>query len=240
VSTGGVVDPWTYSTDITAGEWVTVFGSQLASGTSQKSFGANQLLPTSLGDTTVFFNGVPAPLNYVGSSQVSALVPMGTPAGEVAVVVRSQGLFSAPVIVQSHAARPAIYAIPQAGSSPLRFEITAVAPLTGELVGASETDGRVKRGAQPGETIDLYATGLGATTTPFTTEQVFSGAFPLAVPPTIQIGSNSVSAVFAGLVSPGLYLIRVVVPDSATGDLPVVVMCAGISSPANVVLRVAP
>jgi uncharacterized protein (TIGR03437 family) len=235
-----VVDPWNYSGHIAAGEWVTIFGTQLAASTAQWGPQVNSLIATTLSGTTVFFNNVPAALSYVSPTQIAALVPAGTATGHATIVIASQGLSSSPVTVESDAAHPAVYALPLAGSSPLQSYVTAVDPITGELVGSPAVDPRVTRGAYPGETLDLYAIGLGATKSPLITDQLFSGAFPTTSLPAVQIGSMTVVPLFADLTSPGLYQMRIVVPNLPSGEAPITVTSMGINSASNVFLNITP
>ena len=235
----GVVDSWNYSTNVTAGEWVTIFGTQLAASTVQWNPQVNGLIATTLGGTTVLFNNVPAPLSYVSPTQVAALIPAGTASGHATIVIKSQGLASSPVTVESDAAHSALYAIPLARSSPLQLYVTAVDPITGELVGSPAVDSRVTRGALPGETLDLYAIGLGPTQSPVPADQLFTGAFPTASLPAIRIGSANVTPQFADLISPGLYQMRITVPNLPSGETPIVVSSVGVDSANNVFLNIA-
>jgi uncharacterized protein (TIGR03437 family) len=239
-SAAGVVDPWTYSTGITAGEWVTIFGSGLATRTAQWNPKPQSLLATDLGGSTVFFDGLPSALVYASPGQISALVPVAVQAGAVTITVRSGGLVSTPAMAQAGATHPVVFATLKAASNPPISYITAVDPVTGELLGASEVDAGVTRGARPGETIDLYTLGLGATQTPLITDQLFLSAFPVSAMPSVQLGPTAITPVFAGLISPGLYVIRIVVPNSASGDLSLVISVGGVSSAATTLLRVSP
>jgi hypothetical protein len=56
--------------------------------------------------------------------------------------------------------------------------------------------------------------GLGATANPsdFITNQEFSGAFPVSAPVTATVNSEPAPVIFAGLTSPGLYLVRISIP----------------------------
>lgn len=53
---------------------------------------------------------------------------------------------------------------------------------TGYLVGNSAVDPRAARAAEPGDILDLYMIGLGATSdaSKFITNQPFVGAYPLS------------------------------------------------------------
>jgi len=59
---------------VAPGELVSIFGLDLgpAAGVSTPGFGANGLLPTTLADVQVTFDGVPAPLVFVSANQINA------------------------------------------------------------------------------------------------------------------------------------------------------------------------
>ena len=91
-------------------------------------------------------------------------------------------------------------------------------------MGNSAVDPRVIRAAQPGDLLDLYMIGLGATVNPsqFITDQNFAGAYPVSANVTAMVGGESAPVLFAGLTSPGLYLVRVAVPtDLKAGQQPI-------------------
>ena len=93
---------------------------------------------------------------------------------------------------------------------------------TGVLTGNSATDPRVVRAALAGVALDIYMIGLGATVDPskLLTDRTFSGAFSVGAPVSATVGGAPVS--FAGLTSPGLYLVRITVPAGlAAGPQPI-------------------
>ena len=120
------------------------------------------------------------------------------------------------------AAKPAIYAVPnQTGTI---YSVTAALQGTAYLVGNRAFDARVNRGVFPGDSIDLYMIGLGATQnlSAFVTDRVFAGAFPIDAPITATVGGEPARVVFAGLTTPGLYLVRIGVPSTAKpGNQPI-------------------
>jgi uncharacterized protein (TIGR03437 family) len=239
IAVGGVVDPWTYSQGVAPGGWVALFGSAMASQTAVWNPPAGGDLPTMLGGVQVLINGTPAVLNYVSPTLVNILVPLSTVAGVATVVVVRDGVpYPAPPLQVSKAS-PAIYSLGVANSTPPKFYVTAVAPLTGELVGNPALDSRTKRGAKAGETIDLYCIGLGATNPLPPANTNFAGAYALVETPIVKLGSAMIQPVFAGLTTPGLYLVRIVVPMGiAPGDLPVSLVTSGGTSRDNVILRI--
>jgi uncharacterized protein (TIGR03437 family) len=137
-------------------------------------------LPITLGGVTVSFNGIPAALYYVSPTQISALAPAGISPGQVCVIVQSNGVSSDPFLVMGTATLPEAYALPTADGG--TFFVTAALAGTATLIGNSAVDARVLRAAQPGDVLDLYMIGLGATVDPskFITDQCFREPFQSA------------------------------------------------------------
>ena len=197
--------------------------------------------PTALGGVSVTFNNAPAPILYVSPNQIDALVPASVAPGNLQVVVQWNGVNSSPFPVTATAAHPAVYALPTADGS--TFYVTAVLPGTTTLLGNITVDPRVARGAFPGQTIDLYMIGLGATLDPsqFITDKNFAGAFPVAAAVAATVGGESAGVLFAGLTTPGLYLVRIVVPsDLKPGAQPLRVSVGGALTRSALMLQIAP
>ncbi len=211
-----IYDSWNYTSGIAPGAWVTITGTALAAGPPQTWTVTGSALPTSLGGVTVTFNGLPAALLYASATQVNALIPAGVAPGPVQVIVQSNGIASTAFALPATSTLPAVYAPATPDGS--AFYVTAVLTGTSFLVGNNVVDPRVLRAAQPGETLDLYMIGLGATANPaqFITNQNFAGAYAVAAPVAVTIGGETAPLLFAGLTSPGLYLVRITVPS----DLP--------------------
>ena len=223
-----IVDPWNYTSGLAPGEWVTISGTALAAGPSHTwNLNGTQSMPTILGQVTVSFNGTPAALLYVSPTQINALVPAAVKPGSVQVIVQSNGVSSSPFTVTATATQPAIYALPNSDGS--AFFVTAALAGTATLVGNRAVDPRVLRAAQPGDLLDLYMVGLGGTTDPskFLTGQLFAGAYPVSATVTATIGGESASVSFAGLTSPGLYLVRVTIPQDLSPGEQVIQVSAG-------------
>lgn len=234
----GVVDPWTYRPGISPGGWTSIFGQNLASRTAGWDPRVGQLLPTNLAGVVVTFNGVPAPLSYVSPNQVTALVPGSVPEGNVAIVVQRDGIPSSPVVVSAVPAHPAIYSLPEAGGSG-RFFVTAVVAGTRTLVGNKTVDPHVARGAYAGEVIDLYAIGLGRTVENFPWDRWFDGAFAVANPIRVRLANSVLEPIWAGLVSPGLYLVRLRIPQGLVpGQTPITLEVAGRLSRTDVYITI--
>jgi uncharacterized protein (TIGR03437 family) len=70
----GVANAGNYAANgVSPGEIVALTGFNL--GLSAAATVTNGLLPTTIGATTVTFNGAPAPLVYVSTTQINAIVP---------------------------------------------------------------------------------------------------------------------------------------------------------------------
>ncbi|SPE25347.1 hypothetical protein SBA3_1180005 [Candidatus Sulfopaludibacter sp. SbA3] len=235
-----IVDSWDYTPGIAPGAWVTITGSALASGAPQTwNLNGTQQLPTMLSGTTVTFNGTQAALYYVSPTQINALVPASVAPGPVQVVVQANGVSSNPFPVTATATLPSIYALPNSDGS--AFFVTAALAGTGTLIGNSAVDPRVTRAALPGDVLDLYMAGLGATVDPteFITNQVFAGAYPVSAAVTASVGGKPAQVLFAGLTSPGLYLVRVAIPlDVPPGPQPIQVATGGGKTPSSLMLMV--
>jgi len=166
-------------------------------------------LTTQLGGTSVLVNGVATPLFYTSYGQIAFQMPVDTAQGTAQVQVkRSDGSTSNTVTVSVGSRAPRLLvAVNQDGS------INSAAHL-----------------ADRGDTITIYAIGLGATSPPVATNQLAPSS-PLAwATPTpdvsfgAEIGAPVAAPQYAGLTpgSIGLYQVNVTVPDnSPTGSVPV-------------------
>ena len=188
----------------------------------------SQTLPTKLGETQVFVNNQPVPLYYVSYGQVNFLMPYEAATGEVLIRVERNGQASANTTVRVTGRKPkilqlidsgneAFYAIAQNASRNNTFPIPARFGIPG-----SEP-------ARPGDTLVIYALGLGATNPP-----VASGASAPSSPLAhatgnwrvvfgtgVFVSGITVTPSYVGLVPGfvGLYQINVQVPaNSPKGD----------------------
>ena len=94
--------------------------------------------------------------------------------------------------------------------------------------------------AVPGETITVYATGLGATSPALTPGQLPTSAVSVATAPQVTIGSDAATGVAAAVVpgAAGVYQISFQVPsNAANGDLALIVQ-SGTASSASTLITV--
>ncbi|HEY1342259.1 MAG TPA: choice-of-anchor D domain-containing protein, partial [Bryobacteraceae bacterium] len=233
-----VVDAWTYTRGVAPGLWVTIAGTNLGGPPQLWDLTGVQQLPTSLGGVTVTFNDTLAPLAYVRATQINALVPASIAPGPVQIVVQVNGVHSAPFPATASMTQPSVYSLPDAGGA--SFFVTAALQGSATLVGNSAVDPRVARAAYPGDVLDLYMIGLGATVDPskFVTDKLFSGAFPVNAKVTATVGGAPAPVSFAGLISPGLYLVRITVPTGLPAGPQPIEISAGESRTQSLVLTV--
>ena len=189
----GVVNAATFlGGSVAPGEIVSIFGANLGPSTPVvATLDANNQLPTTLGGTTVTFNGVSAPLYFVSGGQVNLQVPY-----EVA----NQG--SAAITVTPAGLSPASVTIPVADVALGIFAIgTRAAALNQDY-----SVNTISNPAAPGSVILLYITGQGVVSPKVATGATAPSAPPFPVPTLQPVGvtMNGLQAKvdFAGL-APG-------------------------------------
>lgn len=214
--------------------WVEIKGSNLSpSGDSRIWQGpdfVNGQLPTQLDGVSVAVNGKAAFVYYISPTQVNVLTPPDAISGLVQVTVTNNGA-SASAAAQAETISPSFFVFGDG------IHVAAI-HADGSLLGPASMSvpGYTFTPAKPGETISIYANGLGATSAPVVTGSL-SQSGTLSPPPAVAIGGVSATVTFAGLVSPGLYQLNVVVPRNAPGgDEPVVAAYNGSSTQAGTLL----
>ncbi len=156
---------------VAPGEIVTIYGSNVgpADGVEAILTGAGRL-PTTVQETQVLFNGVPAPLFFVRHDQVNLQVPYE---------VRGSG--SASVQVVYRGAPSSTVTVPVAGSAPGIFMFLDG---SGRAVVVNQ-DNSINSAANPesrGRVVTIYATGQGVTIPASTTGVPAPGQLPLPTP----------------------------------------------------------
>ena len=247
-TTESVAEAWTGTAGIAPGAWVTLTGADLAAKDANWSPGAGRAIETTLGGVVVKVNGVEAALASVSPTKIMFLAPAATPVGDVPIVVESAGRVSDSVMVRSSEVLPAIHSVADPSNAGRYYAaVTGAGAGTGLslinprgwILGKSDVDARASRGVLAGEEIDIYAIGLGRTDPEFPTDRIFAGTFSVVAPLTVRFGDLSVTPSSAVLVSPGLYVVRVKVPDSmAAGEVPLMLDFSGVTSSANIMLSV--
>ena len=236
--------------DIAQNGWIAIKGSNLVPATTPASGAiwstapefATGRMPTQLGGVSVTVNAKPAFIYYYcsaatspscASDQVNVLTPLDTTLGPVQVAVSSSGVSTPPFTVNLRSAAPAL---PLVGSTNYVVATHADNSLVGPVT--MSTPGYTFAPARSGETIVLYAFGLGLPTTPLA-DGAATQSGVLAAAPKVLIGGASAQVAFAGLISPGLYQLNVVIPNGlASGDNSLIITYNGSSSPAGDLIAV--
>jgi uncharacterized protein (TIGR03437 family) len=224
--------------DYTAGPFapnsvVALFGSNLAWSARTLMAGdiANNSLPMTLGGVSVYVDNSPAPLLYVSPSQINFIVPANQVTGDWAVRVVREGVSGPEVFVTLVDAAPALFA--SAGYA-------IATHIDGSLLGTDSP-------AYGGDTVVVYATGLGKTL-----PNPAPGELPLTAAPivamelcTVYLNGAEVDPVhikYVGITpfSGGLYQINLQLPAGSDPDPEIRVTVAGRQSLAGLKLYVQP
>ena len=212
--------------------WVSINGTNLAP--DGRTWGSadfvNDLLPQSLDGVSVTMNGKSAYLYYISPTQINVLTPPDLSTGPLQVVVTVNGVASAPFAAQAQTVSPSFFVL----SGPYVLATHA----DGSLIGPATLYPGATTPAQAGETVVVYANGLGPVSPPVVSgSESQSGALnPL---PEVTVGGTAANVSFAGLISPGLYQINLVVPGgAAAGDNPISVSVGSALSQAGALITV--
>jgi uncharacterized protein (TIGR03437 family) len=234
IATGGVVPIYGTANVIQPGEYVSIFGSNLASATANW----NGDFPLSLGGTSVQINGKAAYLVFVSPGQINLQAPDDTATGTVSVVVATAAgsatssvtlsQFSPSFVLSGMQYVSGIILRPKGGGAYGGGRYDILGP-TGNVLGYPTV------AALPGDTVELYAVGLGPTTPPVLAGQAFSGAASVDSQVDLYINNVHVEPSFAGLSGAGLYQINLVVPDGiGQGPVSIRAMVGGLQTQTGV------
>jgi uncharacterized protein (TIGR03437 family) len=192
-------------------------------GTTTTSFTAYPM-PTTLANTQVLFNGIPAPLYFVSPGQVNFFVPNGAPTSgtaDVEVVQVSTGQVLGASLVQMQPVSPGVF---------FNYNITPLVQNGKTLYFGAviNQDGTINTPANPaprGSVISIYATGQGYVpgAPPDGTPAPTALSSPAAL--TVYLNNSDVNAygeagqhiTYSGLDQyPGVWQINVQIPQGVT------------------------
>jgi len=209
----GVVDAAAdapFTAGISGGEFVTLYGSGLASTSAQASA---LPLPTTLGNVQVKVDGINAPLDYVSPGQINFIIPFAVSTYGIATIqVFNNGNQSNVVTEYTRPSTPGVFTSPSGGIfDGLILHQDGFTPV-------SESNP-----AAPGETVEIFASGLGPVFPPVNDGSAPSNSTLSTTTNevSVEMGGTSATVNFAGLAPGfvGLYQINVVVPSTlASGD----------------------
>jgi len=218
---------------VAPGDQVTVFGVNLGPFTGVRAEDGKPL-PTTLGGTTVTFDGAAAPVYYVSDRFVSVQAPALTAGSTTRIQVTSSSGASASVSVPVVPVKPGLITYEAAGKGQAK-----AINQDGSLNGDGSTNS--SRGAAPGTIISLYATGLGAVSPSIAPGTPAPGASTVNTPVSAAIGGRAAQVTYAGAAPSlvGTYQVNVMVPVGLpTGSVRVVLSQEGNSSQDDVTVQI--
>jgi uncharacterized protein (TIGR03437 family) len=197
-----------FTAGIAPGEFIALVGTGLAP--EGLPVASAVPFPTTLGPVQVMINGVAAPIYYATPTLIEAIVPYETTGSIAQIQVINNGDTSNTVTTFVGLTAPGVFTQNQNGlgygSIQHSSDYSLVTP---------------SNPAQPGETLLVYLTGLGAVNPTVADGAAAPSASPTASAINASIGGTSATVSYAGLVqgAVSLYQVNVEVPTTATsGD----------------------
>ena len=228
-----IVNAASYKTGALApGELITIFDAKYGPGTLVNAqLTSDNKLTTDLDSTKVTFDGIPAPLVYALSGQISAIVPYEIAGrSETTVQYEFNGVRSNTVTVPVTNTAPAIFAADATGTGP------------GLIL---KLDYSVNSAANPsnrGDAVLVLATGAGA---------ISGGAVSGALAPGAGQQTETITATVAGIPAPVLYagpapglvngILQVnltIPPEVPSGAQPLILRVGGIETQRGITIEV--
>ena len=222
---------------ISPNTWVEIKGSNLAAPGDSRIWqdsdftGGGLILPTQLDGVSATVNGKAAYIYYISPTQVNILTPPDAVSGSVPVKLTYGGQTSTAFMAQAQVLTPAFFVF---GSGPY----VAAVHTNGTYIGPATLYPGLSTPAKPGEIIEIFADGFGATDSPVQSGSVMQSGM-LTPTPTVTIGGVAAMVQFAGLVRPGEFQFNVVVPAGlGNGDQAITATYNGASTQAGTLLTV--
>jgi len=212
---------------VAPGGLISVYGQQM----SPVNLATKEIpLPTALGESCLTVNGLPVPMLFVSTNQINGQLPYNVD-GNAVMTLRTPGGVSDNFNFQIFSAAPSIFRSGTAG--PETGLATIFRADNGQLITPTNP-------VHPGDTIVIYATGLGRTL-PAVDAGLPAPSDPLGsaiITPTVTLGGSPLSIQFAGLVpgEVGVYQINAQVPSKVPNGLtiPLVVNSGGVTTTLSV------
>jgi uncharacterized protein (TIGR03437 family) len=216
---------------IQPGEWVSIYGTNLA---SNATWTGN--FPTTLGGTSVTIDRKAAYLSFTSYGQINLQAPNDNATGVVPVVITTASGATVKSTVTLAEFGPAFFLLDGKHVAGIILRANGSYDILGPM---GTSLGYPTVAAKAGDTVALFGNGFGPTSPPVLAGQVFSGAAATTNPVTVQISSVSVTPAFAGLSGAGLYQINLTLPAGlGTGDVPLMASVGGVQTGPGVVISV--
>jgi uncharacterized protein (TIGR03437 family) len=249
ITPGGIVPIDSTVSVVQPGSWVSIYGSNLASGTYLWNDDFPTALPEGAGSgstTSVTIDGKPAYLWFVSPGQINLQVPNDSTTGPVSVVVTApSGTVTSTVTLAPQGPSFLLLGDNKHVVGEIATNGTgAYGGGTYDLVGPLNTFSYNTRPVKPGETLVLFGVGFGPTNPAVPAGQNPSGA-PAGIGSSLKISIGGVpvpasNIAFAGIVTEaGLYQFNLTVPaNAAAGDQALQATVNGVQTPAGPVVTV--
>jgi uncharacterized protein (TIGR03437 family) len=210
---------------VAPGELVTIFGTGIGPTTlAGYQITAFNYFDSLAGDTTVLFDGIPAPLIYASGGQTTVIVPYSV-----------AGQTSAQMVVVYHGQASAPATVPVAAAAPALFSANSSGKGNGAIFNQDSSVNSPSNPAAKGSIVVLFGTGEGQTNPAGASGRIALTVFPKPVLPVkVTIGGIDAAVAYAGaapsLVS-GVFQINATVPlGVASGAAAVMVTVGTVSS----------
>jgi uncharacterized protein (TIGR03437 family) len=199
--------------------------------------------PTSLEGVRVTVNNKPAFIYYVSPGQININVPEDTVTGPVALRVETaQGAGNAVTVTRSRLS-PTLLTASSFKIGGKQY-VVALTPNFASYIGRPNMiPGIAFVVPKPGDTVSIYALGLGPTNPPTQAGVTASQNSEVSLPLQIKIGGVEATVSFKGLLqgSIGLYQLNVVIPSGvAAGDQTIELTVDGVKNEQNLTIVVGP
>ena len=208
-----VVNAESGSTTIAPNTWVEIAGTNLsAAGDSRGWYGpdfVNNAMPTQLDNVSATVNGKSAYVAYISPTQVNILTPPDALNGPVQIVLTNNGTASPAFTAQTQSLSPSFFVF---NGGPY----IAGEHANGALIGPVTLYPGQTTPAQPGEVVELYASGFEHQC-PCRQRLASRSPGTLSTLPVITIGGVGATVQYAGLVGPGEYQFNVMIPQTLKG-----------------------
>jgi len=238
ILSGGVVPVYSTSTTIQPGEWVSIYGTNLAAGTA--TWTGN--FPMSLGDTSVMINGKSAYLWLVSAAQINLQAPDDIATGTVPVVVTTGGGSTSSTVTLAPFA-PSFSLLDTKHVTGIIIRSDGSGAYGGgsyDIIGPTGNSlGYGTVAAKAGDSVELFDVGFGPTSPTFPAGQALpAGASGTAKNPVqMIINGTTLTPGFAGITEAGLFQFNLTLPAGlGTGDVSLLATVGGVQTPSNVVI----
>jgi uncharacterized protein (TIGR03437 family) len=237
IAPNGIVPLFSSSNTIQPNSWISIYGSNLASGTVS----SNGAFPTTLGGTSVTVNNKAAYAWFVSPVQINLQAPDDTATGIVNVVVTTPtGTAASTVTLAQFAPSFSLLDGKNVAGIILRSDGSGVyGGGTYDIIGPGGASlGYKTVAAKAGDNLILFGTGFGPTTPAVPAGKAYSGSAATTNSIELLINNIAVAPAFSGIASPGLYQINVVpVPSGlGVGDVPLLATVGGFNTQSGVIL----